>query len=175
VSRRKNKSPEPARPRDSVTVRPVPGSNAWELVHPRCARARADDIAEVEQMLAAGEDELAMDELRWLLDGCGDFIIAHKLLGELAVAAGDLSLARGHFGYAYQIGERALKAAGNPRPLPYDLPANQPFLEAAKGLAWCLKEQSKAGLARQVIETILACDPTDPLGVRTLLTNAPNK
>jgi hypothetical protein len=130
---------------------------------------RAEDMEEVEKMLAAGEDELAMDELRWLLDGCADFIAAHKLLGELAVATGDLPLARGHFGYAYQIGERALKAAGKAVALPYDLPANQPFLEAAKGLAWCLAQQGETALAKQVVQTILTCDPADPLGVRELL------
>jgi tetratricopeptide (TPR) repeat protein len=119
-------------------------------------------------MLAAGEEELAIDELRWLLEDCSDFIAAHKLLGELAVAAGDLPLARGHFGYAYQIGAAALSAKG-PGPLPYDLPANQPFLEAAKGLAFCLRQQGEVALARQVVEKMLACDPSDPLGVRAWL------
>ena len=36
-------------------------------------------------MLAAGENEVARDELRWLLDGCPDFIAAHRMLGELAL------------------------------------------------------------------------------------------
>ena len=117
-------------------------------------------------MLAAGEYEVARDELRWLLDGCPDFIAAHRALGELALEENDLPLARGHFGYGYEIGRRAFPPDGPPGPLPYDLPANQAFLEAAKGLAWCLRQLGEAKLARQVVETMMTCDSSDPLGVR---------
>jgi hypothetical protein len=157
---------KPDRPKSGVSLRPVPGREAWELVHPRCASVRAEDMEEVEAMLAAGEHEVARDELRWLLEGCPDFIAAHRVLGELALEENDLSLARGHFGYAYEIGLRAFPPRGLPGPLPYDLPANQAFLEAAKGLAWCLRQLGEAKLARPVVETMLACDPSDPLGVR---------
>lgn len=117
-------------------------------------------------MLAAGENEIAIDELRWLLDGCGDFIAAHRLLGELALADGDLKLARGHFGYAYEIGLSALPPRGFEGPLPYRLAANQALLESAKGLAWCLHELGKPKLARRVLGQLLLLDPSDPLGVR---------
>jgi hypothetical protein len=154
------------RRKSSVSVRQVPGGDAWELVHPRCARARAEDIEEVEAMLAAGEDEVARDELRWLLDGCPDFITAHRMLGELALEENDVPLARGHFGYAYQIGLRALPRGGLPGLLPYDRLANQAFLESAKGLAWCLRRLGEDPLAQEVTSQLLAFDPTDPLGVR---------
>jgi hypothetical protein len=147
-------------------VQRVPGREAWELVHPRCARVRAEDMEEVEAMLAAGETEVARDELRWLLQGCSDFIAAHRLLGELAMEENDLPLARAHFGYAYQIGLRALPARGLPGPLPYDLPANRAFLESAKGLAWCLRQLGEGKLAQLVAENLLRWDPSDPLGVR---------
>lgn len=154
------------RRRTTVRVRRRPGERGWELVHPRCVQERMEDLEEVQQMLAAGEVEIAIDELRWLLDGCGDFIAAHRLLGELALADGDLKLARGHFGYAYEIGLSALPPRGFEGPLPHRLAANQPLLESAKGLAWCLHELGKNKLARRVLVQLLLLDSTDPLGVR---------
>lgn len=117
-------------------------------------------------MIDAGEVEVAIDELRWLLDGCSDFVAAHRLLGELAMTDGDLRLARGHFGYAYNLCISALPPQGLPGPLPYRFPVNQGFFEAAKGLAWCLHELDRRELALGVLEQMLNCDPTDPLGVR---------
>jgi hypothetical protein len=155
------------RRRTAVRLRRKPGEKAWELVHPRCALERAEDLEEVQLMLDAGETEIALDELRWLLNGCSDFIAAHRLLGELALADGDLRLARGHFGYAYEIGLSAFPPRGLDAPLPYRLPANRMFLEAAKGLAWCLHELDKKNLAQRVVEQLLQCDPCDPLAVRS--------
>jgi tetratricopeptide (TPR) repeat protein len=120
-------------------------------------------------MLAAGEIDVAIDELRWLLDGCHPFIEAHQLLGEIALADGDLELAQNHFGYAWQLGVDALPASNDPLSLPYDRPANRAFLEAGKGLAYCLLQVDKPDQARQVIQRMLAFDPLDPLGVRQLL------
>jgi hypothetical protein len=146
----------------------LPDRDAFELVHPRCARLRAEDMEEVAAMIEAGEIEVARDELRWLLQGCSDLIAAHRLLGELALGDNDLQLARGHFGYAYQIGLKALPQRGLTGPLPYDVPANQDFLESAKGLAYCLRQLGETKLAEQVVSNLLAWDPGDPLGVRTL-------
>lgn len=154
------------RQRTLLRVRRRPNERAWELVHPRCALERREDLEEVEAMLAAGETEIAVDELRWLLDGCGDFVAAHRLLGEQALADGDVRLARGHFGYAYEIGLSAMPQRGLDAPLPYRLPANRAFLESAKGLAWCLGQLGKRRLGRSVVEQLLKCDPTDPLGVK---------
>lgn len=154
------------RRRTALRVRRRPGERGWELVHPRCAQERMDDLEEVQQMLAVGEVEIAIDELRWLLDGCGDFIAAHRMLGELALADGDWKLARGHFGYAYEIGLSALPPRGFEGPLPYRLAANQGLLESAKGLAWCLHELGKRKLARRVLGQLLLLDPGDPLNVR---------
>jgi hypothetical protein len=154
------------RQRTMLRVRRRPNERAWELVHPRCALERREDLEEVEAMLAAGETEIAVDELRWLLDGCGDFVAAHRLLGEQALADGDVRLARGHFGYAYEIGLSAMPERGLDGPLPYRLPANRAFLESAKGLAWCLGQLGKRRLGRRVIEQLLKCDPTDPLAVK---------
>ncbi|HUY90196.1 MAG TPA: hypothetical protein VMV10_15775 [Pirellulales bacterium] len=154
------------RRRTELRVRRRPNENAWELVHPRCALERMEDLEEVQHMLDAGEVDVAIDELRWLLDGCSDFVAAHRLLGELALADGDLRLARGHFGYAYNVCISALPPRGLPGPLPYRLPVNQGFFESAKGLAWCLHELDKREMALDILDQALKCDPTDPLGLR---------
>lgn len=157
----------------AVRARWLEGEQAWELVHPRCALERAEDIEEVDQMVEMGESEIAIDELRWLLGGCTDFIAAHARLGELAMAADDLALARGHFGQAYRAGEQAMRRAGSPGPLPYRLPANQEFHSAAKGLVACLINAGKTEMARDVVAQLMRLDPADPLGVRGLLIPSP--
>ncbi len=124
-------------------------------------------------MLAHGETEIAMDELRWLLGGCPDFIEAHALLGELALGENDLTLARGHFGHAFRVGEKALLQQGNPSPLPYARPTNQAFYTAGKGLVWCLLKLGKTDLAKDVIDQMLASDPSDPLRVADLQNEPP--
>jgi tetratricopeptide (TPR) repeat protein len=141
----------------------------WELAHPRCARLRYEDIREVEGMIAAGETEIAQDELRWLLSECHDFLIAHKLLGDLALAGGDVKLARGHFGYAYQIGVQAINRAKIVGTLPADRAANQEFFAAGRGLAICMIKLGKHGLAKDVIERLLQFDPRDLLRLQELL------
>jgi hypothetical protein len=151
----------------SVRARRLGSEDAWELVHPRCARDRQDDLEEVRKMLDAGETEVARDECRWLLEGCSDCLEAHRILGEIALAEGDWALARGHFGYAFRLGTKALEQAGG-KVLPYRLESNRACLESGKALAWCLKQLGKNDLAAEVIDVLLACDPADPLGVSQL-------
>ena len=141
----------------------------WEFVHPRCARKRRDDMEEVEAMVAAGETEIARDELVWLLSECPDFLEAHLHLGLIALENEDPKLARGHFGRAYELGLRAIDAAGNPRPVPYDRGGNKPFFEAAKGLVHCLVAIGKIGLAKDVVARANALDPSDPLALARLI------
>ena len=136
---------------------------SWQLVHPGCALARQEDLVEVEQMIDAGEVEIAQDELRWLLAECRDFISAHKLLGDLAVAENDFRLARGHYGYAYQIVIKAIDSAGQAKALPYRHEANQTFFQAGRGLANCLNKLGKQRVAHDVISRLLQLDPSDPL------------
>jgi hypothetical protein len=157
----------------AVTLGRVRGQDAWQLVHPAEARERRDDLDEVRTMIDAGEFDIARDELRWLLDGCHDLLEAHRLLGEIAVETGDLPLARAHFGYAYEIGLKALPAGKPPGPLPYSITANQAFLESAKGLAWTFRELGRGDCAREVLALLLACDATDPLGAAAMLSTLP--
>jgi hypothetical protein len=141
------------------------------LVHPRCARDRAEDLEEVREIIAAGELEVAIDELRWLVGGCSEFIEAHSLLGELALAEGeDVALARGHFGVAVQLGLKALeraKAAGGP--FDYSQRANRSFFEAARGLVWCLATLKMFDKAEDVVANVVKLDRRDPLELRKLL------
>ena len=123
-------------------------------------------------MMAAGETEIAHDELVWLLSECPDFLEAHLHLGLLALEADDPKLARGHFGRAYELGLRAIEAAGNPRPLPYTRGGNKAFFEAAKGLVHCLVATGRLGLAQEVVRRATTLDPTDPLALATLLAAA---
>jgi hypothetical protein len=126
-------------------------------------------LEEVRLMIDAGETDVARDELRWLLSDCGEFIAAHCLLGELAVAEGDLPLARGHFGAGYQLGLQTLRRAGMPKPLLYSQPANRAFFEAGGGLVWSLEKIGKSPMSDEIVETLLELDRSDPLRLRTMV------
>jgi hypothetical protein len=117
-------------------------------------------------MVDAGELEIARDELRWLLADCSEFIAAHVLLGELAVAEGDLALARGHYGAGYQLGLQALRRAGMPKPLLYSQPANRAFFEAGRGLVETLKKLNRQDMADEIVATLVELDPSAPLRLR---------
>ncbi len=118
-------------------------------------------------MIAAGETDIAIDELRWILADCSDMIAAHFLLGKLAVEADqDLPLARAHFGFGYELGLQALRQKEMPSPVPAGHPANQPFYDAGRGLAWCLHALDKSPMALEVLQLLIACDPSDPLGLQ---------
>ena len=151
-----------------MKLRRTAEKQVWELVHPRCALERKEDMEEVYSMIELGEVDVAMDELRWLLQGCSDFVDAHRLLGELALMEGDLPLARGHFGYAYDCVFKALPTPALDGTLPYRLKPNQSFHEAGKGLAHCLFRLNKLEQARSVVACLTQLDPTDPLEVSQL-------
>jgi tetratricopeptide (TPR) repeat protein len=155
------------RPRSGVGVERARGGPGWTLTYPECVREGAEDLDEVREMIASGEQDVAIDELRWLLGTCAEWIEAHYLLGKLAVEAqGDVSLGRAHFGFGYQLGARAIERAGKPTPVPAMHPANRPWYDAGRGLAWCLAELGKREMALEVVENLLRCDPSDPLNLR---------
>jgi hypothetical protein len=165
---KKRSSRRPSRPNRGVAVERSRSGQGWSLVHPACVRESAEDLDEVREMLAAGETEIATDELRWLIETCTDSIEAHYLLGKLAVeGANDLALGRAHFGFGYQLGAKALERAGNPKPLSALHPANRPFYDAGRGLAWCLAELGKREMALEVVESLLRYDAADPLNLKT--------
>ncbi|MHB1033626.1 MAG: hypothetical protein ACYC35_16505 [Pirellulales bacterium] len=162
----KKRKPSPAE--SPIGLRRVE-KNAFELVHPRDVHDRKEDLDEVHAMLEAGEIDVAIDELRWLLSGCGHLLEAHRLLGEIALAENDLELARGHFGRAFNLGLDAMPKGGLAGTLPYRRPANQAFLEAGKGLAYCLSQLGRPAEAAELVRQLLAFDPSDPLAVAKLV------
>ena len=124
-------------------------------------------------MIAAGEFEIARAELRWLLEGCTDNIAVQELLGEIALEENDIPLARGHFGYAFQIGKKAIEGrlpdGGQTFNVPFKDPASQAFFSAGKGLVHCLLQLDKHDPAQEVVEFLLQCDSSDPLNLRAML------
>lgn len=166
MSKRRSKRRSSPRPPSGLSVRRSSDGRSWVLVHPRCVRDRAEDLDEVRLMIDAGEIEIARDELRWLLSGCPEFIAAHVLLGELAMAEGDLPLARGHYGAGFQLGLQTLRRARMPKPLLYSQPANRPFFDAGNGLIGCLVKLGKRSLASEIVGILLELDPSNPLQLR---------
>jgi hypothetical protein len=120
-------------------------------------------------MIEAGEMDAALDELRWLLSDCSEFVGAHVLLGEVARAGGDFPLARAHYGVGYQLGLQTLRRAKMPKPVLYSQLANQPFFEAGQGLIWTLEKLGKPQMAEEIVATLAELDPNDPLHLRAML------
>ena len=167
-------SAKPRGDRLGLTRRDQPdGMPLWELTHPRCSRQRSDDLEEVEAMLAAGESEIARDELVWLLSECPDFLEAHVQLGLIALEDEDPTLARGHFGRAYELVLRAITDAGVTGQVPYTLEGNRVFFEAAKGLAHTLMATGRREMAGAVLRRTTELDPADTLGIRGIVTAEP--
>lgn len=155
---------------NSVTVQRAKSGNDWVLSHPRAVRDITEDLQEVRAMIDAGETDVGIDELRWLLGTCSEAIEAHFLLGKLSVEAdNDVGLARGHFGFGYQLGIKAWRRAQKPIPMPPLHPANRYFFDCGRGLAWCLRELDKPQMALEVVEQLIELAPNDPLGLSAWL------
>jgi hypothetical protein len=119
--------------------------NAFELVHPRCVRETELDYQEGIELWKAGDPEGARDALRYALLACHENLWVHVALGKIALEEfRDPILARGHFGYAVELGRRAFPPGFSGR-LPHTSSANQPFFEALGGLVQCLRVLGKNG------------------------------
>ena len=113
------------------------GGDDFEIAHPRCVHAMELDYEEGIELWRAGDPEAARDALRYALQGCGDNLWVHVALGNLALEEfRDPSLARGHFGYAFELAQRAILPGFRGR-LPRERVSNRPFYEAIDGLARC--------------------------------------
>jgi hypothetical protein len=119
------------------------GRDEFELVHPRCIHEMELDYAEGIELWRAGDPEAARDALRYALQGCGDNLWVHVALGQIALNEfRDPALARGHFGYAFELGSRAIGTGFNGR-LPREREPNRPFYEAIEGLIRCYEALSR--------------------------------
>ena len=161
--------PRPKRP-GGLRLRRLAGDD-FEFDHPRCVREMELDYAEGIELWQAGDPEAARDALRYALQGCGDNLWVHVALGRIALEEfKDPSLARGHFGYAVELAERALPP-GFTGHLPRDREANRPFYEAVDGLSVCyeaLGKPEEAEALRTLTARLSASRPRDrgPAGPR---------
>ncbi len=149
-----------------IRIRRAADGKSYEFLFPASVRERTEDMEEVHAMLAAGETEIAVEELRWLLGGCHELLEGHQLLGKIAAEAGDRELARAHLGYAFQLGIDALPSRGLDRPLPHANPANRAFHEAGAALVQVLLELEETNMGKEIALQLLALDPNDPLGLK---------
>ncbi|WP_422931248.1 hypothetical protein [Singulisphaera sp. PoT] len=101
------------------------------------------DYAEGIELREAGDPEAARDALRYALQGCGDNLWVHVALGRIALEEfNDPALARGHFGYGFELAQRAIPPGFDGR-LPRHRLANQPFYDAIDGLIACYEGLGK--------------------------------
>ncbi len=139
----------PPRRAGSLSVRPIEG-DLYELVHPSCVEERRPDYEEGLEIWKAGEPEEARDALRYALEGCPDNLWIHVALGRIALESfQDATLARGHFGYAVELVQRAIGPGFQGR-LPAERPANRPFFEALDGLIACGERLGQAELVAEI-------------------------
>jgi hypothetical protein len=126
------------------------GGDDFVLVHPKCVREMELDYEEGIELRKAGDPEAARDALRFALQGCGDNIWVHVALGRIALDDfRDPTLARGHFGYAFELAERALPGDFSGR-LPREHPSNRPLYDAVEGLITCHEALGAAELAGEL-------------------------
>ena len=115
------------------------GEDDFELVHPRKVEETRADYEEGMELWKEGDVESARDAIRYALSACHANLWAHVALGRIALTEfRDPTLARGHFGYAFELVRRALPRDFSGR-LPRDRPANRPFYEALDGLVESLQ------------------------------------
>lgn len=133
------------------------GKNRFAFRPPHCAGERDADLKEVRAMISAGEEEIARDELLYLVADCRAFLEAHNMLGDLALRAADLAVARGHFGFAYELALASLPKGFRGR-LPADRHYNRQFFRAGVGLARCLIARGRPREAQEVLDRLAGFD-----------------
>lgn len=111
-------------------------------------------------MIAHDEPELAREELLYLVADCRAFFPAHNLLGDLAIAEDKLNVARGHFGFVYELTMQALGTNFHGR-LPATRGYNQHFFQAGKSLARCLATLGNLDEAADLLRQLLKLDPRE--------------
>ena len=115
------------RGRGPIGLSRIDGDN-FELTQPRGVEEAELDYEEGIEIWKAGDPESARDALRYALSACHDNIWVHVALGQIALHEfRDPTLARGHFGYAFDLAHRALPPGFSGR-LPRDRPRQSPVL-----------------------------------------------
>ncbi len=163
----------PRRPDDGLTVRRVPGEDAWELALAAAMRLAAATWSRSAPMLAAGG-------LTWPSTSCDGFstaatrlVEAHQLLGEIALNGGGRSRTGPRPpGLRIRTGCESPSSRRGGCRLPFNRPNNQPFFKLAAAAArWHrLGDRQTAG---EIVNRLLALDPSDPLDVKSVLRPPP--
>ncbi len=154
------KRPAPKRP-GGIRLKRL-GGDDFELDHPRCVREMELDFEEGIEIWKAGDPEAARDALRYALQGCGDNLWVHVALGWIALKEfRDPTLARGHFGYAFELAERAFPPGFRGR-LPRQRLANRPFYDAIDGLIACYDALGKPAEAAKLRAQVSALSGERP-------------
>ena len=133
----------------------------WAFVAPDCACERELDLEDAIHMREKQEEEIARDELLYLVADCHGFMAAHNLLGEMALEQSDVKLARGHYGFSYENGLKSIPLGFSGR-LPVDQGYNAPFFDAGHGLARCLVALGRIEEAEKVLRKLAQLDPSEP-------------
>ena len=133
------------------------GHGVFELIHPGCVQEMWPDYEEGIEIWKSGEAEEARDALRFALQGCGDNMWVHAALGRIALETfRDPTLARGHFGYAYELAKKAIPTDFTGK-IPPDRAPNRPLFDAIDGLIACheaLGESEDAARLRVLARTL---------------------
>jgi hypothetical protein len=125
-------------------------ANEFALVHPKCIHEMELDFAEGVALRREGDLEAARDALRFALQGCGDNMWVHVELGRIALEDfNDPTLARGHFGYAFELAKRAIPPGFSGR-IPRRHPMNEPLYSAVEGLVACYEQLGKRALVDEL-------------------------
>ena len=136
------------------------GGNRYEFQAPECAIDRELDLDEVREMRLEHEEEIARDELLYLVADCRGFLEAYLQLAEIALEEEDIGLAKAHFAFAYEQGIETLPLHFKGT-LPVKSGYNQHFFAAGRGLARCLVAKNVPGKAREVLDQLLRFDPAE--------------
>ncbi len=127
------------KPKGGLRLKRLDGNN-FALDHPKCVVEMEPDFEEGIELRREGDPEAARDALRYALQGCGDNMWVHCALGWIALEDfNDPSLARGHFGYAFELAARAIPPDFNGF-LPNTHPVNRPLYDAINGLIGCYEK-----------------------------------
>lgn len=152
---------KPRKPGEGVLSLKRLSKNEWMFVAPDCAVEREMDLEDAREMRAGQEEEIARDELLYLVADCHGFMSAHNELGELALEQNDVKLARGHFGFSYENGLKSLPP-GFSGQLPHAEGYNAPFFAAGCGVARCLVALGRVEEGEKVLKKLSQFDPHEP-------------
>lgn len=116
-------------------------------------------------ILSSNESQVpAMDELKNLVARHPDALSGWVAMGRIAIANGETISAYAYFRVAYHRGLDKARASGwrGDGRIPWEIPANQPFLRAIHGLAQCADAIGESAEAKRCAEFLGMLDPNHP-------------